>query len=341
MRGRLLFGFILCSVSLLSQTAPKPVNLYVQVTDKSGAAVRGLTQQDFTVVDNKHPQTVSSFQAVDGRPASDADSPTQIVLVIDSVNTPVAAISNARDDVRKFLLRDGGNLSQPVSFIVVTETGTRISPDSSRDGKALVDQFDQLQTGIRSSRPFDAYQEQERLDLAMKAVSSIANFEQQKPGRKLVIWLSPGWPLMSGATMKFSPQGHEMFFKELRIQSNALQNAGITIYTIDPLGLQDAASRRVTLYKDYVKPVKSAPDAEPGNLALQVLSLQSGGRVLNASNDLAKEIVDCASDANSYYVVSYVPDKPGKPGEYHDVGVKVNKPDVTVRTRTGYYNAME
>lgn len=333
-----LVALILCSVSLLSQT--KTVTLYVQVTDKSGVPVRGLAQQDFTVADNKHAQNITAFKAIDGR-SPDADSAAQILLVIDSVNTPIQAISTARDDVRKFLLRDGGNLSQPVSFIVVTETGTRISPDSSRDGKALVAAFDQLQTGIKNAKSFDTYQAQERLGIAMKAVSTIASYAEQKPGRKLVIWLSPGWPLMSGATVKFPPEGHAMFFKEIVRQSNALLNSGITSYTVDPLGLLDAASRRVNAYKDYLKGVKSDPEAEPAHLALQVLSLQSGGLVLHSSNDLDKEIGDCAADANSYYVVSFVPDNPGKPGEYHEVSVKVKKPDTTVRTRTGYYNPTE
>lgn len=337
---RLLAAFVLSMASASSaQPSPaaggtQPITLYVQVTDKSGVPVRGLKQQDFKLTDNKHPQGITAFQAADGRDAS-----AEIVLVIDSVNTPVQAVSFERNQIRNFLLRDGGNLNQPVSFVVVTETGTKMQPQSSRDGKALAEQYDQLQTGIRSARPYDTYQAQERLSLGMNAVSTIANHEQQKPGRKLVIWLSPGWPLMFGPNMQFSTEGHETFFKEIARQADALQNAGVTSYAVDPLALQDAASRRVNLYKSYLKPVKFASDAEPGNLALQVMSIQSGGKVLNSSNDLDKEIGDCAADANSYYVITFVPDKPGKAGEYHEVTVKVDKPDTKVRTRAGYYNA--
>jgi VWFA-related protein len=333
------------SCALVAQTAASPGNgksitLYVQVTDKSGAPVSGLTQQDFSVIDNKHPQNITGFQAIDGGAASGPESPVQVVLVIDSVDTPAEAVNIEREDVRKFLLRDGGSLTHPLSFVVVTETGTRISPDASRDGKALVAQFDQLETGIRSARPWNIIG-QERLGIAMKAVSTIADHLRQKPGRKLVIWLSPGWPLMSGATVKFSPQGHEMFFQEIMRQSTALRQAGVTMYAVDPLGLQDAASRRVNAYRGYLKPVKSAPDSEPANLALQVLSIQSGGRVLNSSNDLDKEIADCVADANSYYVLSFDPEPGKKAGEYHELTVKVDKPDVNVRTRSGYYTGGE
>lgn len=55
--------------------------LDVVVTAKSGAPVGGLQQQDFTLLDNKVPQTLASFQAVAGREAS-----LDVTVVIDSAN---------------------------------------------------------------------------------------------------------------------------------------------------------------------------------------------------------------------------------------------------------------
>jgi hypothetical protein len=43
------------------------IHLDVVVTPKSGAPVNGLQQQDFTILDNKVPQTILAFQAVRGR----------------------------------------------------------------------------------------------------------------------------------------------------------------------------------------------------------------------------------------------------------------------------------
>ncbi len=341
MRRFLLVALLFATCALYAQTAAKPITLYVQVTDKSGAPVRGLTQQDFTVLDNKHPQNITAFQAVEGPAASDAEPPAQVLLVIDSLDTPIGSISFERDQVRDFLLRDGGKLIVPLSFVVVSETGTKIQPDASRDGKTLADQFDKLQTGIRSSRGFTSYQGQERLQIAMKAVSELAAYAQQRAGRKLVIWVSPGWPLISEAGIHYPPAAHEVFFKEIIRQSTAIRESGVTMYAVDPLGLQDAGGRRVNLYKGYLKPVKAAPDSEPAHLALQVLSLQSGGRVLNSSNDVAKEIADCVADASSYYVVSFNPEPNKKPNEYHELTIKVTKPDTVVRTNAGYYAGTE
>jgi hypothetical protein len=43
----------------------------VQVTDKSGAPIRGLQKKDFTLLDDKQPQNILSFHAVDRRAKAD------------------------------------------------------------------------------------------------------------------------------------------------------------------------------------------------------------------------------------------------------------------------------
>jgi hypothetical protein len=57
------------------------IYLDVVVSPNSGPPVSGLQQQDFTVLDNNVPQTITSFEALDGPQA-----PTEVVLVIDAVN---------------------------------------------------------------------------------------------------------------------------------------------------------------------------------------------------------------------------------------------------------------
>lgn len=318
-------------------TAAKPqVTMYVQVTDKSGTPIRGLSQQDFTLLDNKHPQNIDSFQAVDGRAAANVDAPAEIVMVVDAVNAGASAVAFERDQMRKFLLRDGGELSYPVSLVVLTDAGAKMQPDSSRDGNKLAALYDRYETGLRYLRR-GFYDAEERFDLSIKAITSIAQYEEQRPGRKLVIWLSPGWPLFAGPNIEFSNKEREQVFSEIVAQSTMLRQAGITLYSVDPLGLADAGGIRTTYYENFVKAETSAKRAQPAELGLQVLATQSGGRVLYSSNDLAKEIGSCAADAGSYYVLSFVGDTGDKPSEYHELSVKVDKPGVVVRTRNGYY----
>jgi hypothetical protein len=83
--------------------------------------------------------------------------------------------------------------------------------------------------------------------------------------------------------------------------------------------------------------VTAANHTQAGNLALQVVAYQSGGRVLNSSNDIAGEIASCTTDANAFYVLSFDSAPPDGPIQYHGLEVKLDKPGLTARTRTGYY----
>ena len=38
----------------------------------------------------------------------------------------------------------------------------------------------------------------DRMTLSLNALRSLTAAEEQTPGRKLVLWVSPGWPLLSG-----------------------------------------------------------------------------------------------------------------------------------------------
>src|SRR5580698_8381722 len=56
-------------------TSDRQITLDVQVTDKSGAAVRGLQKQDFTLLDDKQPKNILSFHPVDNTAGSPTDPP--------------------------------------------------------------------------------------------------------------------------------------------------------------------------------------------------------------------------------------------------------------------------
>src|SRR5579862_6761530 len=86
------------------------INLDVVVTNKSGAPVAGMAQPDFTVLDNKHPQKILDFRAVNG---TAADPPIEIILLIDRVNTSVQNGAYERLQTEKFLRQNAGHLNYP------------------------------------------------------------------------------------------------------------------------------------------------------------------------------------------------------------------------------------
>lgn len=316
------------------------MTLYVQVTEKSGAPVRGLQKDDFVLRDNNNPQTITSFYAVDGKPSVAADPPLQVILVVDNINATFTSVSYERDQIKRYFLLNGGELPQETSLIVVTDTGTSMQKEPSKDGKALAAFYEKYETGLRTSnRSQGLHGAAERASMSLNALNSIASFAHTIPGRKLLIWISPGWPLLSSPTLQqLTPQDQKQFFHIIVSLSTALDLAGVTLYSIDPLGIDDAAGYRTSYYKSFLKGVPSPKQTQVGNLGLQVLATQSGGLVVNSTNDLETAIAQCVADAGSYYVLTFNRSATSQPDEYHALDVTVEKPGVTARTRELYYN---
>jgi VWFA-related protein len=316
----------------------REIILDVQVTDRSGRPVTGLKQQDFTVLDDRDPQTILSFEDVSGETASSSASSAEIVLVVDAVNTSFQTITYSREQIRQFLLRNNGQLAHPVSLVVFSDAGTKIQNGSSRDGKALAALYDQYQTGLRSiTRAQGFYGAAERYELSLKALTSLAAYEGKQPGRKLMLWFSPGWPLLSGPNVQLTGDDEQRIFNSIVETSTLLRRARVTVYAIDPLGLADASGVRISYYKEFLKGVGSPRRAVPADLGLEVLAVQTGGRVLNATNDITDSIQSCAADADAFYVLSFSARPADQANEYHSVAITVDKPAMTARTRTGYY----
>jgi VWFA-related protein len=357
-----LFCFLCCSLSAFAQQQPttpatgqlqtRPASspdaadhhlvLDVVVTDKSGKAVKGLGQKDFTVLDNGHPQAILSFQASGGGEGAAAnvqsETPVPIVLLVDEVNTSFGRVAYERDEIKRFLLQNGGNLAHPMSLAFFSDTGTDIENGTSRDGNALLAVFDQHETalrGIRRSSGF--YGAVERFQLSLNTLNSLIAKEAKVPGRKIVIWISPGWPILSGPQVELSDKQRAGLLASIISISTALRETRMTLYNVNPEGAEDAGGIQTFYYKEFLKPITAARQTLPGNLALQVLAIHSGGLVFNVSNDITAQINHCVADADAFYTLTLDAARAEKPNEYHAIEVKVATPGLTARTQSGYY----
>jgi VWFA-related protein len=334
----LLYASFACTTLLCAQqsTAPGPaptsrINLDVVVTAKSGPPVADLQQQDFTLLDNKTPRHLTSFQAVTG-----SQNTTHILLVIDAVNTSYENIAYERAEVEKFLHTNGGHLPQPMALAFFTDTGTQIQSNFTTDGNVLSASFDQYTIGLRNIRRSSQYQAQDRFSLSLKALGQIALHEAELPGRKLIFWVSPGWPLLSGPGIQLGAKQESQAFASIVGLSTDLRRARVILYSISPLGTNEGPGRTF-YYQNFVKGVSDPRKAELGDLSLQVLAVQSGGLALTSSNDVASLLNQCLVDAQSYYEVSFDPSPADRRDEYHSLEIRVDKPGLTGRTRQGYY----
>jgi len=317
------------------------MTLDVAVTDKSGRPISGLQQQDFTLLDNKLRQKIVSFQAVEGGTAT-SDPPVEMVLLIDQVNATFTQVAFARDAIEQFLKKNGGKLARPVSTVFFSDTRTEFAIEHSLDGNAIIADLNQKKTSLRIiGRSQGVYGAQDRLQLSLQTLKQIADYELEKPGRKFLVWISPGWPMLSGPNVQFSSKQQQRLFSSIVGLSDELRQARITLYAIDPLGMEDAGGFQPEFYKQFVKGVKKADQVRFGDLALQVLAAQSGGRVFNSNNDVAGEIATCDADAGAFYVLTFDGLPGDGPNEYHTLAIKIDKPGLTARTRAGYYAQQE
>jgi VWFA-related protein len=319
-------------------SAKRQITLDVVVTDKSGKPFPGLQRRNFTLLDNKQPQEITSFHAVEGGIAT-ADPPVEVILIVDEVNAAFNTVSFERREIAKFLKRNGGQLARPVSFVFFSDTGTTIGKTSSRDGNGLVAELNEKRSGLRPiGRSAAFYGAAERLQLSLEALGRLAAYEATRPGRKLVVWISPGWPLLSGPGSGWPGAKYQQgVFDSIVGLSDGLRRARMTLYLVDPLGLADSGELRTSAYLEFLTPVKTLRQAQAGNLALQVIANQSGGLVLNLSNGVEREIEMCAAEANAFYVLTFDGLAGDGPNEYHALEIKIDQPGLTARTRSGYY----
>jgi len=297
--------------------------------------VLGLQQQDLTLLDNKQPQKILSFRAAEG---AKADPPVEVVVVVDEVNASFRAVSEERQQLRNFLQRNGGQLAWPVSIVFFSDKGAIVSDTTSRDGKSLSADLDENKNGLRTStRSQGFYGAGDRISLSLRALGQLAEHEATRPGRKLVVWISPGWALLSGPNVQLTSKDQQQLFQSIVGLSDQLRRARVTLYDVDPLGVGDAGTLRTFYYKEFLKGVRTSKKVQFGNVGLQVLATQSGGLVLNSSNNVADDFAKCVADANAFYVLSFASLPGDGPDDYHALDVKVDRPGVVARTRAGYY----
>jgi VWFA-related protein len=345
--GRLgvLLSMVVCAVAGWAQqpaapvlnsgpaTGPSPISLDVVVSPRGGAPVPGLTQQDFTVTDNKAPAAITSFRALGGK-----DAPVEVIVVIDDVNTVYTTVAYERGEIEKFFKANGGKLAYPTQLAIVSDTGTQIQRGFSTDGAALSESLEHDVIALRDiRRSAGFYGATDRLQVSIRALQQIVSYGTGLPGRKVVLWVSPGWPILNGPNVEISGKDQQAIFDTIVSLSTAFRQARITLYSVDPLGTQDAGGFHNFYYQNFLKGIRKPGDTGFGNLALQVFATQTGGQVLNSSNDIAGLLQKAMSDTNAYYELSFDPSR-GEPNEYHQIDVKVAKPGLVARTRNGYYS---
>jgi hypothetical protein len=110
------------------------------------------------------------------------------------------------------------------------------------------------------------------------------------------------------------------------------QRANVTIYTVDACGIRVPPAEQVTGAKASTTTCVRGLDLD----YLENVAVATGGRAVVNSNDFDPGLNAVLQENASYYLLGFAPGDPAHDGKFRTVEVKVDRPGLEVRTRSGY-----
>ncbi len=324
------------------RTNVRLVILDLVVTDRQGNAVTTLTRDDFYVQEDGVEQTVRNFDppgkytpSATGMIHSTADldqqaprAPVNIVL-LDEFNTRFEDMAFARYSLKKWLERQPDRLDTPTMLVAVSLQKFDVLHDYSQNKGEILSALDHH----FAAYPWQAQQfawVAERYSTAFFTLRRVAEATTGHPGHKNMIWIGRGFPNIN--LQRFAVDDQTRVGTAVQQTVNELRDARVTLYTIDPAGLQ-------------VNPGSYGEDAalfDPfgGEPNFQKLATATGGRNLYGRNNVDAEIGTAIHDGASFYTLAYRPTNEVRDiNKFRKIKVTVaNRPDLTVVTRQGYFD---
>ena len=355
----------------------KLITVSVIVRDKHGQPVADLTKNDFELLDGKKPQPIQIFSmektevapTPEDNPPADtysneigrgAGAPSNLtVILFDSLNTEFFDRAYPRSQVRKLLLT-----LQPQDRVALYELGSslRVLHDFTSDASTLLAALERNKDGKlqdvdvpasdqsntrawRMAALADEDEEiqrakvaQNRVHATAEALRTIADHVSYLPGRKSLIWISADFPFyFESDNLQRTPEGKKLAYPtETEMVERALTNAHIAVYPIDARGLISGGVDEIAA-KSVDK--EAAEMAEASNM--DVLARRTGGRVYRDTNSIAGSIRQTIDGSRVTYQLGFYPENIAWDGRFHKLQVKVNRHDVQVQAREGYYALAE
>jgi VWFA-related protein len=187
-----------------------------------------------------------------------------------------------------------------------------------------------------------------RISTTLVALQEIARYLAGQRGRKSLLWFSTGFPVAVTGIDAEDMSTSRSYGAELRRTTNLLNDAHVAIYAVDASGLlggsvsdpsnsgRDASGRIALTVEASRKLAKEEFARMTTDDTLERAALDTGGRFFHG-NDIANSIAVTLQEAGSYYLLGYYPANKKWDGKFRQVRVKVNRSNLTVRSRQGYF----
>jgi VWFA-related protein len=163
------------------------------------------------------------------------------------------------------------------------------------------------------------------LDLLRRALDSLAVVK----GRKSVLFVSEGFVV-------------DLDVKENGPVSEAARRANAAVYFVDARGLVGLPAFSTAAWSSSLNPndaIAYVVEADLLSEGAQAVAAESGGFTVRNGNDLAGALERIARESQSYYLLGYHPSRTVPDSKFHNIRVSVNRKDLIVRARRGYFAA--
>lgn len=278
------------------------VNTPVLVIGRDGKYVPNLRREDFEVFENGVKQEITYFAPV--------ENPFTVAIMIDTSRSALFDLQDIQEAAVAFVDKMRPN---DRAFVVAFSNDVAVLAEPTSDHEAL-------RNAIRSARPGG----NTRVYDAMKFVLSerLAKIE----GRTALVLFTDGVDNDSrNATLE-----------------NALQQAARTEALIYPVQFSTYDYIKARSPSTEFKPPEgsgfSEQDYQRADVFLHQLAETSGTGVYPAFDisDLERAIASIVDELHNEYSIGYYPRTKGQPGETRTVEVRVSRPQLAVRARSGY-----
>jgi VWFA-related protein len=314
--------------------------------------------------------------------------PQQLFIVaIDNVNTPIQLQSWARDQLVRYLRNNPPH--QPMEIVALTPAGLLRVHEPTTDTAALIESIRKVHSRLgpqdspepllsrmdRTGR-IDSYaslvnQVQQNQALAASAhlsggMLTLRTFEQMAwaysgiPGRKTVLWLTTGFPLMpevpdgpamlgrGPARLGLASTGQHRtgeLLPEFQRAFTALSKANVMVYPVDVAGLPLESMWDISQPAGlYIHPELAhlsgyqLPDTSgEGRDGMKEMASRTGGKSCTAGNNLAVCLNQALSESSDYYLLGFYVSQQQRKAGWHKLKVSVSAGHGEVRSRNSYY----
>lgn len=335
------------------RTTTRLVILDIVATDSKGNIVTDLKPEEIQILDNGKEQTKVDFSFIHPNAKKAAtqvemhlpqdvytnarqykDNSSYNIILFDVLNSSFTSMAYAHDEIMKYL--DNTPPNQPTAIYAL---GNKLwlLHDFTTDHQALkevIRKFKGQGSQIVTGEDADGHKRKSTFQTAgadhvwttLDAFKAIARIMGTYKGRKNLIWVSESFVVdtMPDIQTARGPLFMTEYSRQVEEMSDALMEAQIAIYPIDPAGLTGEAFR----------PILSNFSSHS---SLREMAAKTGGKAFMNRNDLDVGIRDSIDDGSSYYTTSYHPTNKTWDGKLRKIEIKSTRPGVTLRYREGYY----